>query len=247
MSTHATSSKQWAESDLSLLPIESEVRLRGLEVTRLDTFMDAAFAFVLTLLVISFDEIPANFEEMVVALKRIPGFMASFSVLMMFWLSHRRWSRRYGLETNRAVFLSLAIIFVVLVYVYPLRTIFEAMFAALSSGYFTSDFELSSFADLRGMFLFYSIGSLIMSMLFCDLYRSALRSKEALGLNQAEVLATKVVVMDWFFITIFGVISIAITLLVPDGFVPLAGYIYCLIYPTLVISERVLKSKAQKS
>ena len=74
MSTHATASKQWTESELNLLPIENNVRLRGLEVTRLDTFIDAAFAFVLTLLVISFDQIPSNYDEMMVAIKRIPGF-----------------------------------------------------------------------------------------------------------------------------------------------------------------------------
>jgi hypothetical protein len=41
--------------------------LRGLEVTRLDTFVDAAFAFALTRLVISFDEIPSGISEKLAA------------------------------------------------------------------------------------------------------------------------------------------------------------------------------------
>jgi hypothetical protein len=53
MTTHATSDKQWTETELDSLTVESQFRLRGLEVTRLDTFIDAAFAFVLTLLIIS--------------------------------------------------------------------------------------------------------------------------------------------------------------------------------------------------
>ena len=89
MSTHATAGKQWTETELDGLMTEDHFRLRGLEVTRLDTFIDAAFAFVLTLLVISFDEIPSTYAEMLAAVKRIPGFAASFAVLMMFWLQLR--------------------------------------------------------------------------------------------------------------------------------------------------------------
>ena len=60
MNTHATANKLWTEKELEGLTVEDRFRLRGLEVTRLDTFVDAAFAFVLTLLVISFDAIPSN-------------------------------------------------------------------------------------------------------------------------------------------------------------------------------------------
>ena len=39
-------------------PVENDFRLRGLEMTRIEVFVDAAFAFAVTLLVISFDAIP---------------------------------------------------------------------------------------------------------------------------------------------------------------------------------------------
>ena len=243
MSTHATASKQWAESDLERLPVEKKVRLRGLEVTRLDTFIDAAFAFVLTLLVISFDEMPSNFDEMLLAIKRIPGFFASFCALMMFWLSHRRWSRRYGLESNRTVLLSLAVIFMVLVYVYPLRMIFGAMFASISAEYFTSDLQFRTYAEVRGMFLFYSIGSGIMALLFWDLYRNALINKEPLGLNRDEVFATRLDKINWLIIAIFSVVSIIIALTIRDDLVPLAGYIYFLMFPVLSLSSRIQGSR----
>jgi uncharacterized membrane protein len=245
MSTHATASKQWLESDLKRLPIENKVRLRGLEVTRLDTFIDAAFAFVLTLLVISFDEIPANFDEMLLAIKRIPGFFASFCALMMFWLSHRRWSRRYGLESNRTVLLSLAVIFVVLVYVYPLRMIFEAMFASISNGYFSSALQLKTYSEVRGMFLFYSIGSGVMALLICDLYRNALLNKESLGLNRDEIFATKLEIRNWFVIVAFSFVSIIIALVAPGNYVALAGYVYFLMFPALRLSSRIQHSRQQ--
>ena len=204
MSTHATASKQWTEADLARLPTENGVRQRGLEVTRLDTFIDAAFAFSLTILVISFDAIPTSYDEMIEAVKRIPAFFMSFTVLMLFWVGHRGWSRRYGLETRQTIFLSLSIIFVTLVYVYPLRIIFEAMFADWTDGYFPSAFRITQRHELQGMFLFYSSGSLIMSLLFWNLYRSALKCKDALNLNEAEQLATKVSMMNFVSLAIFG-------------------------------------------
>jgi len=69
MTTHATSDKQWTEAELDNLTVEGQFRLRGLEVTRLDTFIDAAFAFVLTLLIISFDELPSTFAELMAAIQ----------------------------------------------------------------------------------------------------------------------------------------------------------------------------------
>jgi uncharacterized membrane protein len=243
MSTHATASKQWTESELNLLPIENNVRLRGLEVTRLDTFIDATFAFVLTLLVISFDQIPSNYDQMMVAIKRIPGFFASFSILMMFWLSHRGWSRKYGLETRRSIFLSLAIIFIILVYIYPLRIIFEAMFFQLSNGYFTADFRIEDNHELRGMFLFYSSGSLLMAVVFCDLYRSALKSKSSLALNAAEQLATKGFIRAWLVVLLVSIVSLVLAYFLPDDLVALAGYVYFFLNPTLWWVLRRAKSK----
>lgn len=243
MSTHATAFKQWTESDLERLPVERDVRLRGLEVTRLDTFIDAAFAFVLTLLVISFDQIPSNFDEMLLAIKRIPGFFASFCLLMMFWLSHRQWSRRYGLESNRTVLLSLAVIFMVLVYVYPLRMIFEGMFASISNGYFTSDLQLKNSSEVRGMFLFYSIGFGVLALLICDLYRNALINKDALSLNQDEIFATKLDITNWFMVAIFSLVSITIALTVGENFVALAGYVYFLMFVVLPLASWIQHAK----
>ena len=94
---------------------------RGREVTRIEAFVDAAFAFAVTLLVISFDAIPDSVPALVAALKGVPAFAASFALLAWIWWSHAAWSRRYGLDDGRSVLLSLLLVFLVLVYVYPLR------------------------------------------------------------------------------------------------------------------------------
>ncbi len=233
MNTHATAGKQWTEAELDSLTVESQFRLRGLEVTRLDTFIDAAFAFVLTLLVISFDEIPSNYAEMMAAVRRIPAFAASFALLMMFWLPHRRWSRRYGLENSRTILLSLGLILVVFVYVYPLRTIFESMFSFLSGGYLSSSFRIETYEELRGIWMFYSAGFLAMSLLFNQLYRATMRSSTLLALNQIELRRTRINMHAWAVAATFGLLSILLALVVADAWVSVAGYIYFALIPAM--------------
>ncbi|MEE4295112.1 MAG: TMEM175 family protein [Wenzhouxiangella sp.] len=56
---------------------------RGREMTRLETFTDAAFAFAVTLLAVSIDEIPNDYESLLLALKGTPAFAASFALLLL--------------------------------------------------------------------------------------------------------------------------------------------------------------------
>ncbi len=233
MNTHATAGKQWTESELDSLTVESQFRLRGLEVTRLDTFIDAAFAFVLTLLVISFDEIPSNYAEMMAAAKRIPAFAASFAIIMMFWLPHRRWSRRYGLENSTTILLSLTLILVVLVYVYPLRTIFESMFSSLSGDYLSSSFRIENTDEGRGILVFYSAGFFAISLVFNQLYRATMRSSTLLALNQIELRRTRINMHAWAVAATFGLLSILVALVVADAWVSVAGYIYFALIPAM--------------
>src|SRR6185503_7472521 len=87
---------------------------RGASVTRLEAFVDAAFAFAVTLLVISLDHIPDSIPAMLDALKGTPAFAASFAQIAMFWLAHETWSRRFGLDDDRSSRLSLLLVFLVL-------------------------------------------------------------------------------------------------------------------------------------
>ena len=60
--------------DLTSLEKSGHFYKRGEQTTRLETFVDAAFAFALTLLVISFDAVPQNYQELMNALKSRSGF-----------------------------------------------------------------------------------------------------------------------------------------------------------------------------
>ena len=89
--------------------------LRGEEVSRIEAFVDASFAFAMTLLVIFYNDLPDTVTELRQALLRVPTFVVCFVLLAMFWLGHNRWSRRFGIENAYTTALSLALVLVVLV------------------------------------------------------------------------------------------------------------------------------------
>ena len=78
-------------------------RERGGEVTRIEAFVDAAFAFAMSMLVISVGTIPDSIPKLLEALKGTPAFAACFAQLAVFWYAHMKWSRRYGLDDRGSV------------------------------------------------------------------------------------------------------------------------------------------------
>ncbi len=226
-------------------------RERGRDVTRVEAFVDASFAFAVTLLVISLDGMPADVPELEDALKRIPSFAASFMLLVYFWFAHHTWSRRYGLNDAGSVYLSLLLVFLVLVWVYPLRVLFGvavgwfSQIALPQEWHIPLHFEFGSFADLRFMFLVYGMAWSSLGIVVALLYRQAWKQRDALRLNRTERLATRAEIARWMWVPVTGAISVAIVFLIPKGgpnwLAGLPGLAYAamaLTGPVMKISER---------
>ncbi len=200
---------------------------RGAEMTRVETFVDAAFAFAVTLLVVGGgDTVPSSFEEFVLAMQRVPAFLACFANVMLFWYAHYRWSRRYGLEDVRSTMLSMALVFVVLIYVYPLVAVYSGAISFFTGGYLPSDFELESAQDLRTLFVVFGVGYAAMSAVIALLDAHALKLCDELALSDEEQFNTVTAIWSWCVgIGIaFGSVVIAVT--APDRFIVLAGMFY---------------------
>ena len=193
---------------------------RGREVTRIEAFVDAAFAFAVTLLVISFDAIPDSVPALVAALKGVPAFAASFALLAWIWWSHAAWSRRYGLDDGRSVLLSLLLVFLVLVYVYPLRLIFSSFFDFLSRGWLQSPLQVRNPAELRAMFVAYAVAWTTLGLVVGELYRHAWRRRDALGLSREERIALRGQIAAQAMIPFTGVVALAWIALVTLAGVP---------------------------
>lgn len=211
---------------LKQFPVEQHFRLRGTETTRLDTLVDAAFAFTLTLLVISEEGVPGSFEELVAGMLQLPALLISYAVLMMFWFGHRKWSRRYGIENSFTVMSSLLLVFVLLVYIYPLRLIFEGMMTFFFGEKLPWRLSFTTFEQIRGFFAFYACGFLAMSVLMGALYYSALRQSRELMLDDFEILETRFEMHRWAAAIGFSAASILIAAFVPIQFVSMSGFIF---------------------
>ena len=175
--------------ELSKLPVEGGVRQRGEQVTRLETFVDAAFAFAVTLLVVSFDAMPSSFAELYDALRRLPAFLAGFAILALFWHGHHRFSRNFGLEDGTIVFLSLALVAATMFWVYPLRMVISSGLAMLTGGWLPSEISLDKahwLLDLQTVFMIYGAGYGLLSWLMWRLNRHALHNADALELDARE-------------------------------------------------------------
>lgn len=214
------------ETEIQNLPIQKDFRLRGLDTTRLETFTDAAFAFAITMLVISVGNIPGSYQELIAALKATPAFLTSFAAIMLFWSGHRKWSRRFGLEDSKSMLYSFALIFVMLVYVYPLRLMFSALFAWISAGWLPSEFILTNVDELLGLFIIYGIGFAAMSLTMVFLYMHAKSIKKELFLNELELIIINSEIKVWSVLTITGLISALFATIFPTHIAVWAGFVY---------------------
>ena len=177
--------------DLSELPVNGGVRQRGEQVTRLETFVDAAFAFAVTLLVVSFDAMPSSFAELYDALRRLPAFLAGFAILALFWHGHHRFSRNFGLEDGTIVFLSLALVAATMFYVYPLRMVMSAAMTFFTGGWAPSEFRVQDMTEFRLIFVIYGVGFAVLASIIAWMNLHALRKAEFLQLDAAERLAAE--------------------------------------------------------
>src|SRR5881227_723619 len=151
-------------AELDALPRLRGFRLRGMEMTRLETFIDATFAFAISILVIAASRIPENIDELLAAFRNVPAFITSIAVLGIFWRGHWLWSRRYGLEDGISTLISWAMIVTMLIYIYPLKAIFGAMWNLLSSGQVGQPFSLhTTESQARTIFAIYALGLIAIS------------------------------------------------------------------------------------
>ncbi|MEX0740870.1 MAG: TMEM175 family protein [Pseudohongiella sp.] len=235
----------WDETTLAKLNRQGNFRLRGEASTRLEIFVDAAFAFAVTMLVISVDDVPRSYDEFIEALLTIPGFIASFFQMMMFWLGHRAWSRRYGIEDAPSLWLSLILVCGILVIVYPLRVLFMSAFGYLTDGLLPYPFDVG-WVEMRTIFVIYGLGFGFLCGLIGLLYLHAWRRRQWLALNEVEVLQTRCEIESWGIVSVTGFVGMLIAWLASEQWVVLGGWIYFTLFVSLPLHARSEKLRLQQ-
>src|SRR5216684_7991255 len=195
--------------NLDELPRLREFRLRGMQMTRLETFIDAAFAFAISMMVIAAQQIPDNIQALLAAFKNVPTFICSIAVLGIFWRGHWLWSRRYGLEDGISILISWLMIVTILIFIYPLKAIFGAMWFFLSHGQVGQRFSLhTTESQARTLFAIYALGLISIAAEILLLNFRAWQLREPLRLNPFERLVTAGELTGWGVPVSVGIVSL---------------------------------------
>jgi uncharacterized membrane protein len=214
-----------------LVPPEPHFRWRGGEITRLEGFTDAVFAFAVTLLVVSL-EVPHTFAELVAAMKGFVAFALCFTILIQTWYYHYKFSRRYGLQTPYAISLTAVLIFVVLFYVYPLKFMFTLAVGGLSGGTTVPREQLDRMVhtnrEITILWLIYCAGAIAVYVLLALLYRYAYKKRDELELNAYEALCTRNAIINFAGFAGIGVVVAIAAVTLPSQYAGYAGILFSL-------------------
>ena len=166
---------------------EEDFRWRGEDVSRIEGFSDAVFAFAVTLLVVSL-EVPKTFDELLATMRGFFGFAICFYLLLIVWYEHYKYFRRYGLNDTQTLWLNAALLFIMLMYVYPLKFLFTYLIDLLF-GFAQSETIEASQVPL--LMVVYGAGFVAVQILFMLMYLRAYSLRDALELDARELSVTR--------------------------------------------------------
>src|SRR5438128_324330 len=179
-------------------------RLRGRNITRLESFSDAVFGFALTLLVVSLD-VPKSFNDLLTTMRGFPAFAICFLLLALIWNGHYKFCRRYGLDDGTSRFLTCVLLFLVLFYVYPLKFLFNLSITGLLLG--AGPPVSMTGSQLSTLLMIYGLGFAAVYTASALLYLHAYRLRDQLELNELERFDTRYLISRLLTLSAFGVIA----------------------------------------
>jgi len=207
---------------------EADFRWRGTEISRVEGFTDAVFAFAVTLLVVAL-EVPHTFEGLLDVVRSLPAFIICFAILMLFWNEHYRYHRRYGLEDVFSRLMTFAILVLVLFFVYPLKYLFT-MLTVMIFGLDMHDAPtLKGQYQVDALYVIYGLGFAGAWSLFAILYLHAWKLRAQLELNAAEQINTRSTLFEKVIYVAVCLISIVLALTTTSDLLP--GVVYFLLAP----------------
>ena len=217
---------------------------RGGDISRLEALTDAVFAIAITLLIVAHD-VPRDYEHFRSVMWGFCGFGVTFFALIGIWYNTFKFHRRFGMEDGYTVFLSAALIFVVLFYIYPLKfmaqIIINMMILKNSLGV-EFDVGFVGKVDTSHLFIVYGIGAFFIWFILGLMYLHAYNRREILELDNNELLITTNSIVANFIVSLVASISIIFVILKMEY---LSGWIYVsispLIFIAIFIKERYFK------
>lgn len=219
---------------------------RGRDVTRIENLSDIVFALALGMLVSSSTP-PQTFSDLTGFLWNIIPVSAAFAMMLLIWNAHFVYFRRYGLSDGRIIFLNACLLLLVLFIAYPLRFVFDSLFAfvlltlGMPERILAMEVDFTQSSKIVGIF---AAGYAAIFLVFSQMYAHALKNQHLLGLSDTETQLTRLSVAKFY-------VQIAISFLVLGSalFSPLgafSGFFYSLNWLGAILLGRWLGKPAKK-
>ena len=207
---------------------EQNFRWRGNEITRVEGFTDAVFAFAVTLVVMAL-EVPHTIDGLLDVVRGFPALVICFTLLMMFWTAHYRYHRRYGLEDSFTRVLTMSIIVLVLLFAFPLKYLFTMLTVQIFQLHMHDAPQIKSAAEGDILYLIYGLGFGGVWSTYGLLYWHAWRKRAELELNETEMMLTRADLWANAIYVFVCLLSVALALTIENAAIP--GLIYWLLWP----------------
>jgi uncharacterized membrane protein len=166
-------------------------------------------AFAATLLVVTL-EAPRSYDDLIRNLYGFIPFALSFIALFYLWVVHTILFRRYPLTDKPSIFINGILLFTILFYVHPLKFL-ATSFVSLFTGDPTIG-SVSSWDQLRNLFIIYGAGWILIFLLVAWLYQRAYATRDSLGLSPVESYDAITYARHYLGFALAGLLSILVAL-----------------------------------
>jgi len=119
-------------------------------------------------------------------LQGIPAFACCFALLVWIWSEHDAFFERYPLQDRTTVVLNSSLLFVVLLYIYPLKFMFDSFMFEVLRLKARPDLERMTLDELARASILYGLGFFLLMSLFSLLYLHAHRRRSDLQLTPLD-------------------------------------------------------------
>ena len=211
-------------------------------MTRIETFVDAAFAFAFTMLVISIDEIPKTVPELLSLSQDIPAFVISATIIGSIWVAHTVWSRAFGLQDRVTLYLSLGLVMLVLTFVYPIKLMVQLSINYLSGGTLQQNLQIMDLTDVVNLMIYFGLGLTALCFILIALYQNSLRRREELVLSEYEVAFCKLACLTWAVVAVTAIISSVAAPILGEA-IQFSGLIYFTLLATIPFARHQYRER----
>ncbi|EAR14500.1 MULTISPECIES: TMEM175 family protein [Robiginitalea] len=183
---------------------------------RLEAFSDGVLAFAATLLVVGF-EWDGDFRVLESQGTSFLAFAASFFVLVAFWWVHYNYFRRSGYVDNWIIAVNTVLLFVILYYVFPLKSLVNSFMGQ----------ERITMEGLSNLFRMYSLGFALIFLCFAAMYFRSYKKLRAVEPSLVSLFYAR----HFTIFVLIGVLSMVLATLQAGVQIGLPGFIYALLGP----------------